>query len=181
LVFVHRPPLHRQGFTLITRGRKRETLKGSATVELFPFLRELAEKPGVREYLRTELAISTKNKFPLVTLIDTPGLVDGNLKYPFNVEESLLWMADHCDLILIFFDPQGLALCRRTLRVVEALNKKNSEKLRYYLTRADEVWAVCMCVCVCAAVLLLLCVCMCAMAGFRVCISVSTMCLGVWF
>jgi len=128
-----------QGFTLITRGRKRETLKGSATVELFPFLRELAEKPGVREYLHTELAISTKNKFPLVTLIDTPGLVDGNLKYPFNVEESILWMADHCDLILVFFDPQGLALCRRTLRVVEALNKKNSEKLRYYLTRADEV------------------------------------------
>lgn len=28
-------------------------------------------------------------------------------QYPFNVQDAIVWMADHVDLILIFFDPIG--------------------------------------------------------------------------
>lgn len=45
---------------------------------------------------------------------------------------------DLCDLILVFFDPMGQALCKRTLNIVESLNEKHSDRLRFYLSKADE-------------------------------------------
>ena len=73
---------------------------------------------GVVDYLTTEVATSKQKKFSFVTFIDTPGLVDGDMKYPFNVEEALTWLGVRADLILIFFDPLGQALCKRTLDIV---------------------------------------------------------------
>lgn len=43
-----------------------------------------------------------------------------------------------CDLILVFFDPMGQALCKRTLSIVEKLNEKQGDRLRFYLSKADE-------------------------------------------
>ena len=40
------------------------------------------------------------------------------MKYPFNVEEVLTWLGRRADLILVFFDPLGQALCKRTLDIV---------------------------------------------------------------
>ncbi|MEQ2296459.1 hypothetical protein AMECASPLE_025102, partial [Ameca splendens] len=45
---------------------------------------------------------------------------------------------DLCDLILVFFDPMGQALCKRTLNIVECLNEKHGDRLRFYLSKADE-------------------------------------------
>ena len=45
---------------------------------------------------------------------------------------------DHADLIFVLFDPIGQALCKRTLTLVEQLNKTNPEKMHYYLAKADE-------------------------------------------
>lgn len=45
---------------------------------------------------------------------------------------------DLCDLILVFFDPMGQALCKRTLNIVESLNQKHGDRLRFYLSKADE-------------------------------------------
>ncbi len=44
----------------------------------------------------------------------------------------------HVDLIFVLFDPIGQALCKRTLTLVEQLNKTNPEKMHYYLAKADE-------------------------------------------
>ncbi len=62
---------------------------------------------GLLEYLATEISTSKSKKFPLVTFVDTPGLVDGDMNYPFNVNEAILWLGDLVDLIFIFFDPIG--------------------------------------------------------------------------
>lgn len=48
--------------------------------------------PGVVDYLNTEISTSKQKKFSLVTFIDTPGLVDGDMKYPFDVNETILWL-----------------------------------------------------------------------------------------
>lgn len=32
----------------------------------------------------------------------------------------------------------GQALCKRTLNIVESLNEKHGERLRFYLSKADE-------------------------------------------
>jgi hypothetical protein len=47
---------------------------------------------GVVEYLSTEISTSKQKKFSLVTFVDTPGLVDGDMKYPFDVDETILWL-----------------------------------------------------------------------------------------
>jgi len=45
---------------------------------------------------------------------------------------------DVADLIFVFFDPIGQALCKRTLSLVEKLNDKHAERMRFYLSKADE-------------------------------------------
>jgi len=45
---------------------------------------------------------------------------------------------DVADLIFVFFDPIGQALCKRTLSLVEQLNGKHAERMRFYLSKADE-------------------------------------------
>ena len=59
------------------------------------------------DYLQTEVSTSKQKKFPLVTFVDTPGLVDGDMNYPFDVNRALLWLGDLVDLIFVFFDPIG--------------------------------------------------------------------------
>uniref|UniRef100_A0AAR2KKS1 G domain-containing protein n=1 Tax=Pygocentrus nattereri TaxID=42514 RepID=A0AAR2KKS1_PYGNA len=127
-----------QGFTFVTSGRKRESLTGNATLHLYPHFKPLQEFKGVSEYLGTEICTSRQKRFSLVTFVDTPGLVDGDMKYPFDVDQAILWLGDLCDLILVFFDPMGQALCKRTLNIVEMLNEKHGDRLRFYLSKADE-------------------------------------------
>ncbi|XP_077475941.1 uncharacterized protein LOC144089013 [Stigmatopora argus] len=127
-----------QGFSFVTSGRKRESLTGNATLHLYPHFKPLQEFKGVSEYLSTEICTSRQKRFSLLTFVDSPGLVDGDMKYPFDVDEVVLWLGDLCDLILVFFDPMGQALCKRTLNIVEALNDKHGDRLHFYLSKADE-------------------------------------------
>mmetsp|Transcript_40058 Transcript_40058/g.159355 ORF Transcript_40058/g.159355 Transcript_40058/m.159355 type:complete len:257 (-) Transcript_40058:679-1449(-) len=75
----------------------------------------------------------------LVSFFDTPGLADGEHDYPFPVEQVILELAKSMDLILVFYDPVGQALCSRTSRVVGTLNRLFRNKLRFYLTKADTI------------------------------------------
>ncbi|XP_065054289.1 uncharacterized protein LOC135683068 [Rhopilema esculentum] len=126
-----------QGFTFITSGKKRESLTGNATFHLFPHFKPLQEIEGVRDYVSTEISTSKQKKFNLVMFVDTPGLVDGDMLYPFDVNKSIEWLGGLCDLIFCFFDPIGQALCKRTLNIVERLNEHDSDKIRFFLSKAD--------------------------------------------
>ncbi|XP_076312659.1 uncharacterized protein LOC143226068 isoform X3 [Tachypleus tridentatus] len=127
-----------QGFTIVTSGRKRESLTGNATLHLFPYLKPLQDISEVVDYLGTEVSTSKQKKFSLVTFIDTPGLVDGEMVYPFDVDKAILWLGDIADLTFVFFDPIGQALCKRTIDLVEKLNTRHGDRLRFYLSKADE-------------------------------------------
>ena len=35
------------------------------------------------------------------------GLVDGDMNYPFDVNQTILWLGELVDLIFVFFDPIG--------------------------------------------------------------------------
>lgn len=48
---------------------------------------------------------SRSKNFENLIFIDTPGLADGNLKYKFDIEDTLEWFSKHSDMILVFFDP----------------------------------------------------------------------------
>jgi len=127
-----------QGFSFVTSGRRRESLTGNATLHLYPHFKPLQAMPGVVDYLSTEISTSKQKKFPLVTFVDSPGLVDGDMCYPFDVNESILWLAELCDMVFVFFDPIGQALCKRTLNIVESISSKHPERMRFYLSKADE-------------------------------------------
>ncbi|RUS72357.1 hypothetical protein EGW08_019873 [Elysia chlorotica] len=60
------------------------------------------------------------------------------MKYPFDVNKAITWLGDTADLIFIFFDPIGQALCKRTLNLVETLNERHADRMRFYLSKADE-------------------------------------------
>ncbi|KAJ7333768.1 hypothetical protein OS493_015859 [Desmophyllum pertusum] len=59
------------------------------------------------------------------------------MKYAFDVDDSILWLGDLADLIFVFFDPIGQALCKRTLNLVEKLNEKHADRIRFFLSKAD--------------------------------------------
>lgn len=48
--------------------------------------------PGVMDYLSAEISTSKQKKFGLVTFVDTPGLVDGDMIYPFDVNSAITWL-----------------------------------------------------------------------------------------
>jgi len=60
-------------------------------------------------------------------------------QYPFDIDQALLWFADLADLVLVFLDPIGQSLCKRTMDIVRALQARHGHKIRYYLTKADQV------------------------------------------
>jgi hypothetical protein len=134
-------------------------------VQAFPHLRDLAERAGIMQSITTQISSSRVKSFPLVwgaqdqrgpmhadgpptpvarqvTFVDTPGLVDGDMKYAFEIDKALELLGrcaarghglgqghateapgptvtgQSADLILVFFDPMGQALCKRTLDIV---------------------------------------------------------------
>jgi len=128
-----------QGFSIVTSGRKRESLTGNATLHLYEHLQPLQNLEGVVDYMNTEVTTSKQKKFNLVNFIDTPGLVDGDMKYPFDVNKAIMWLGENiADLVFVFFDPIGQALCKRTLNIVERLSDKNADKIKFFLSKADE-------------------------------------------
>lgn len=68
-----------------------------------------------------KVSTSTEKDFENIIFIDTPGLADGNLRYKFNIDDTLEWLAGHSDMILVFFDPLGQALCKRTNNMIKHL------------------------------------------------------------
>ncbi|KAG8200231.1 hypothetical protein JTE90_025008 [Oedothorax gibbosus] len=127
-----------QGFAFVTSGKKRETLTGNATLHLYPHFKPLIEIKRLIDYISTEISTSKQKKFSLVTFIDTPGLVDGEMNYPFDVEKAIQFLGNIADLIFVFFDPIGQALRKRTLNVVESLSAKHGDKIKLFLSKADE-------------------------------------------
>ena len=42
--------------------------------------------------MTTEISTSKQKKFNLVNFIDTPGLVDGDMLYPFDVNQAIEYL-----------------------------------------------------------------------------------------
>ena len=75
-----------------------------------------------------------------LTVIDTPGLVDGGVDYAFNIGNAIVELSTTADLIIVMLDPVGQALCARTLDVVSSLFKRGlGPRTRFYLTKADTI------------------------------------------
>ncbi len=94
---------------------------------------------GVVDYLDTQVSPSKQKKFGLVTFIDSPGLVDGDMKYPFDVNEAIVTLGNMADLIFVLFDPLGQALCKRTLNILGKVTRHNYAINLYIGTCASTI------------------------------------------
>ena len=122
-----------QGFTFCTSGKKRDTLKGQATMVLFQHLQEELNQfaPAIYNGWPPRCALGRVRTGRLTCAARSPrsslyrctsrealrhdhlhrhaGLVDGSFQYPFPVEDAIVAVAKHVDLIYVFFDPIGQA------------------------------------------------------------------------
>ena len=46
-------------------------------------------------YLSTEVSTSRQKKFGMAMFVDTPGLVDGDMNYPFDVDDAIVSLGKH--------------------------------------------------------------------------------------
>ena len=72
-----------QGFTICTQGKNKDNseIKGEGTLRYFPHIAGIAKfGKSLIENLITSVSPSSKHRFDVVDLIDTPGMVDGNVK-----------------------------------------------------------------------------------------------------
>ncbi|KTG34790.1 hypothetical protein cypCar_00021997 [Cyprinus carpio] len=94
----------------------------------------------VEEHIqKTGVAIETQG-FTFITSGRKRESLTGNATlhlYP-HFRPLLEFKGEQADLIFVFFDPMGQALCKRTLNIVEKLSEKCGDKLRFYLSKADE-------------------------------------------
>lgn len=67
--------------------------------------------PGLLQNLSIKTSPSKLRNFQNIVFIDTPGLADGGLNYKFDVDKVYSWFARHVDVICVFLDPVGQALC----------------------------------------------------------------------
>lgn len=100
-------------------------------MQMIPFLKDLYDRDkkieqfsGLLENLYLKSVPSNSKDFHNVIFIDTPGLADGDLQYKFDIDETLNWFGRHCDMILVFLDPNGQALCKRTNTLIAKLHQK---------------------------------------------------------
>ena len=63
------------------------------------------------------------------------GLVDGDMSYPFDVNESILWLAELCDLVFVFFDPIGQVAIRKFAKLVLFHDIGNRSQKREHKTK----------------------------------------------
>ena len=128
---------------IIMHGSKETELAGYNVTKLHPFMKELYDKktkterfPGLLSNLSVKTSTSKLRHFDQIVFIDTPGLADGNLRYKFKVDDVYEWFAKHCDLILVFLDPIGQALCQKTNDLVAKLMTQQTD-IRFYMTKGD--------------------------------------------
>lgn len=80
---------------------------------------------------------SRQRQFENIVFVDTPGLADGNLQYKFDVEEVCMWLGKQVDLILVFFDPVGQALCNKTNTLIKRLMEETRTEVKFFMTKVD--------------------------------------------
>ncbi|GIQ85735.1 hypothetical protein KIPB_007455, partial [Kipferlia bialata] len=107
---------------------------------LFPELRPLYEEvSGLSNHIQTR-TFHAETPCPYL-FIDTPGTVDTQVSYGYDVDTAICSLASTCDVILVFLDPTGQALCQHTLDVIKRLSKDPDtySRMVFVLSQIDLV------------------------------------------
>lgn len=139
--------------TFISHGKSKVEWQPEATKRHFPFLQitesdlSSARADEYRslqkcfdKHVRTIVSTSNDRLFPFIDLVDTPGMHDGKtLTLEYSVGNTIKYLADFADLVLVFLDPDKQALVKSTMECVSSLQERNCQKMHYFITRADTL------------------------------------------
>lgn len=139
--------------TFISQGKSKVEWQPEATKRHFPFLQitesdlSSARADEYRslqkcfdKHVRTIVSTSNDRLFPFIDLVDTPGMHDGKtLTLEYSVGNTIKYLADFADLVIVFLDPDKQALVKSTMECVSSLQERNCQKMHYFITRADTL------------------------------------------
>lgn len=143
-----------RSYCFVTYGKKEMDVVGESTLMKFDYIKNITDKfdETISNYMRTSVVDRDSNAFKFVDLIDSPGLVGaaregqsgGNVqKYEFDIDNSLMYIAERCDLVYVFLDNHGGATQMRTIEVYKKLinlaREKKCFELHTFLTKIDQV------------------------------------------
>ena len=110
-------------------------MKSDATINYFDFLKECVHIPTFVDNLSTIFVPQIEPRSALVTMIDSPGLVD---ERPSSVE-ALLELCNHVDLVFCLIEPINQAFCKKLQQFLSSASKTYKNKLHYFLTKSDSL------------------------------------------
>jgi GTPase Era involved in 16S rRNA processing len=125
--------------TFVTTGRKRLSLDGTSTLQLFSFLEDCKTIPGFVENLQTEMRLPVEDRSSLVTFIDTPGLISDRTRLPFDCEAITLKLAEHCHRIIVMIDPIAQAFSQPLKDFIKKAHRTHRGKMHFFLSKADTL------------------------------------------
>ena len=130
---------------MVSYGERSSELRSEGTMAMYPFLREIMNRSDKNIYgtffanLSTRILLKDEKNFKNIDFIDTPGLTDGKISYNCDIIEMMKWISNYVDLVLVFLDPIGQALCLKTMEMIEYLSKTHYSKLRICLSKIDQI------------------------------------------
>lgn len=129
------------GVSFVVSGKQVNEIGGESALMLLPELREIVERnPTLLPSLSVKTFPSNQGRLQSINFIDTPGLVDGDSVYSFDIDSVIKDVAiSLCDLVLICIDPSGQALSKRLLGLAKHLAENASHKTSFLLTKIDEI------------------------------------------
>lgn len=129
------------GISFVVSGKQINEIGGETALMILPDLREIVERnPSLLTSLTVKTFPSSQGRLQSINFIDTPGLVDGDSIYSFDIDNVIKDLAiSLCDLVLICVDPSGQALSKRLLSLAKYLAENTPHKTNFLLTKIDEI------------------------------------------
>lgn len=128
------------GFTLLMHGTDERSIDGAALTSHpdLPFNELTRFGPGLVQHLNGQFLDNELLK--QVRLIDSPGMIDASgsgTERQYDFLAVTRWMAEQCDLILLFFDPEKPGTTGETIATLTDALSGVDHKLRIVMNKMD--------------------------------------------
>ncbi|TRY50043.1 50S ribosome-binding GTPase [Cryptosporidium tyzzeri] len=129
------------GISFVVSGKQVNEIGGETALMILPELREVVERnPTLLPSLSVKTFPSNQGRLQSINFIDTPGLLDGDSIYSFDIDNVIRDIAmSLCDLVLICIDSSGQAFSKRLLSFAKYIAQNAPRKTSFLLTKIDEI------------------------------------------
>ncbi|CAM9540622.1 unnamed protein product [Hapterophycus canaliculatus] len=128
-------------FTVVIHGEEDRPVEGTSLALIKELPYEGLTRFGTGLLNKLDAAISTSPFLENMTLVDTPGVLSGEMQEhqrSYSFAEVARWFADRSDLILILFDAHRLDVSDELMEILKRL-KDHQRSIRIVLNKADQV------------------------------------------